>query len=1365
MFTHYLLGKRSIHHLLILSLLVTAFTPLSGSATSSGPSGPLAPSGRSENLYVTGAALTRTAPDTITGTLAGRVVDGNGNPIAGVSVRVLNLETGNQRATITNAEGRYQIAFLPLGRYSIQTIRPGLEVVQPTREPIKIQLNKTFETLPDIVMGPPAVVPPTPSPVTPPAPTPPTPLPPFGGEDSAGRLTSLLDATRRLNADERQISLLPLGNIRSFDDLATIAAGVAPPPEVKGIAGPGLGSGIGTPGQFSVNGMRARSNNFTVDGSDNNDEDVGVRRQGFVVLTPQSIESIREIQIVSHLWDAEHGRSIGSQVNAVTKSGTNQVHGTVYDFFNHDSLNARNFFDYTSDKSQSYTLTATAYEEFVNGVPVNPRNVPVTIRPNALAVPVQIVQSNPSLGKDQYQRNQGGGAIGFPIWRDRTFFFGSFERQQIKSRQETHFSVPTVAQRGFLNFGASGFTASGVDQQSATFTPTFVAGDSVFSLFPFPNNPIGPYGENTLTQVLPVDGTGTIFSLKLDHEFRLFGPEVTHNFTARYNYTDDGRKVPTVGGAIFSGVRPEVRTQNLSLFLTSQVSPTVANQLRASYGRTRLRFEELRDPYLKPSRYVPNEPWLLNSARLTNLTNPDYPLPFVDYRTSSASFDAESNLGPVGQVVVSPFSPVGLDVNLFPQARRNNTIQFADTLTSFQGLHTFKLGADLRRTQLNSSLNRNYRPQVFFGGSPDLSCLFPEAPIAELSQYGPNPSPSPGDCKRPGYFSGSDLAALGIPTGISQSLAIGVPDSTIGLRLWQYNFFANDNWRARPGLTLDYGIRYELNTTPREVNRRIEKTFGLNGLPARDDSYLIAAPFSAGQQIYNNADLVNSLNQTLDALRKVLGGREQIYQTDRNNLGGHVSFAWDPFAKRRGQTGKTVVRGGAGLYYDLTLGSVVNQSRNVFPTFIPFNVDVNTFSYAQSAFFQPGLSGNLAIFNPKFVPFDILRTGGNGAVTRYPLIRDGSLNAISIPDGALQAVLGLLFNPAAVGLPASGGGLAFTLPDNGLRSPMAFQYNLQIEREIGTDWLLNFAYVGTRGVKLTRFRTPNGGPNAITLPIDPIGVSDEPILAVSLPPLSFGTDREGRPNANLGAYTIFDSSATSHYHSLQSSLTKRFSKGYQLTAAYTWSHAIDDVSDVFDLAGANALPQDDRILRAERGDAGFDIRHRFTSAIVGGLPLLSRFDDDKGVRGALLGGWQWASISTWQSGQPFTVNSSYDVNLDGNLTDRIDSAAGISTVADGPSILRLNAPPLALLAGLGENGRVGRNTFRARGVLKSDVSLSRNFQLRRGHYLTFRVEAFNVWNRSHFAIPVRILEAPGFGRSVNTLINPRQIQFALKYVF
>ncbi|NDD62750.1 MAG: hypothetical protein EBZ36_02030, partial [Acidobacteria bacterium] len=1134
-----------------------------------------------------------------------------------------------------------------------------------------------------------------------------------------------------------------------------------PPPEVKGVAGPGLGPGIGTPGQFSVNGMRARSNNFTVDGSDNNDEDIGVRRQGFTALVPQSIESVREIQIVTSLWDAEQGRSSGSQVNAVSQSGTNRVHGALYDYFNHDSLNARNFFDLTSDKSPRYQLEATAIDRFEKGVPINPRRVPVGIRPSNLVDSTQIVLPNPSLGKDRYLRNQGGGVVGFPLWRNKTFLFGSFEHQLVRSRQESHFSVPTIAQRGFLNFGATGFAVINAKDEQVPYTPTFTAGDSVLSLFPFPNNPVGPYGENTVTRVLAADARGLVYSLKLDHNFRLFGPEVTHNFTARYNATDDERMVPAVGGAIFSGVRPDIKTRNISLFLNSQLTSTISNQLRASYGRTRLRFSEIRDPYLVPSGFLPREPYLLNTPLISNASSPDFPLSFVDYRSNSPGVNVESSLGPVGQVVVTPFSPVGLDPYLFPQSRQTNTFQFADTLTFFRGQHTVKMGADIRRTQLNSLLNRGYRPQVFFGGSPDLTCQFKNVPIREISQYGPNPSPRPGNCESPGYFSGSDLAALGIPTSIFQSLAIGNPDSTIGLRFWQQNYFINENWRSRTGLTLDLGLRYELNTVPEEADRRIERTFGLDTLPAADDSYQVVEPFSKGQRFFSKAGLANSLDQSLAALREVLGGRRQIFRPDRNNFNAHASFAWDPWAGHRSQAGRTVIRGGVGVHHDVTLGSVVSQSRNVFPTFIPYNIDVNTFAYAQDAFFLPNLTGNFAIFNPRFVPFDILR---DGRETRYGLIKPGTLNSLNIPDGALRSVLGLLFNPAVTGSAASGGGLAFTLPDNNLRSPLSFQSNLQIEREIG-DWLVNLAWVGTRGVKLTRFRTPNGGPNSITLPINPIGIGEKPILATALPPLSSGRDWLSRPNPALGSYTIFDSSATSTYHSFQSTLSRQWSRGYQLTASYTWSHAIDDVSDIFDLAGAPALPQDDGLLRLERASAGFDIRQRFTLAMVGRLPFLGRYDQGKGAAGWLLGGWQWAAISTIQTGQPFTVNTSYDVNLDGNLTDRIDTLTGLKVGQDGPSILRLTGAPLTLIAGLGKNGRVARNSFRAPGVYRTDISLSRNFRLRGDHYLVFRVEAFNLFNRTHFGIPVRVIEAPSFGRAVDTLVNPRQIQFALKYTF
>ena len=320
--------------------------------------------------------------------------------------------------------------------------------------------------------------------------------------------------------------------------------------------------------------------------------------------------------------------------------------------------------------------------------------------------------------------------------------------------------------------------------------------------------------------------------------------------------------------------------------------------------------------------------------------------------------------------------------------------------------------------------------------------------------------------------------------------------------------------------------------------------------------------------------MLNSFNATLGALRGALGGRDKIFDFDRNNFGGHLGFAWDPFAANTNQAGKTAIRGGIGAYYDLTLGSVVSQSRNVFPTFLPINVDVNTFAYANNAASSSlEWTGIIAIFNPRFIPVGSVINQGQ-CIAQSGLIRPIALNAIRCANSVLATGAGVALQsgcrgtlPSGQTLLPSGGGLAFTLPDNNLRSPYALQYNLQFERELYGDLLVNLAYVGTRGVKLTRFRTPNGGPNSITLPIDPLGLTPNPLFAIALPPLSnINADSFSRPNPLLGAFTIFDSSAASTYHSFQATATKRFSQGYQFGAAYTWSHAIDDVSDVFDVA-------------------------------------------------------------------------------------------------------------------------------------------------------------------------------------------------------
>ncbi len=1396
-----------------------------------------------------------------TGAIQGLVYEsGTKAPIARALVRVVKEGNGLVRTTLTNADGVYFVGMLPPGFYTVSASREGYENdPQSLTNNFPIRLSRTNQVQPPPISlrraGAAA-----------PAPTPALASGRANDDSAAERLVNTLNAARGGNFDQRQLNTLPLPGVRTFETLAFLLPGVAPPPQpLSGTVGPGIGAGIGTVGQFSVNGSRSRSNNFTIDGSDNNDEDIGVRRQGFVSLIPQSIESVQEFQMFTHLWDAANGRNTGSQVNAISQSGSNSIRGSAYGFFNHDALNARNFFDYSAGGSPGFPLEARTFSRITGTNDCQPGGVRTAdgcsyiaaLLDDVTGAPTPIIQPNPSEGEDPFRRFQGGFTLGGPFAKKffgplgssgeaRTFFFTSFERQETRARQETHFSVPTVADRGFLGSGASGFRIPGLttlrvstvvqtnpngncqgpNPSSPTglcpadalpiIRPTFTAGDSVFSLFPFPNNPVGPYGGNTFTQILDANGEGTVFSFKLDHNFKLFGADRQSTFTARYNFTNDERQIPAVANAVYSSIEPRIGTQNISLFLNSQITVRTSNQIRGSFGRTRLAFDPLRDPSLPASQFAEadqqNSALLLNSSRLLNLSCFDLAGAPANLQSLCASLQGvsglprnrfglyssggarqadtvENNLGPIGQLIIAPFSPVGIDPFLFPQGRVNNTFQIADTVSLFRGNHTITFGADIRRTQLNSFLDRNFRPQVIFGGTTDFSGELPlptdaRLPVEaqRLSRYGTTP----------GFFSGADLAAVGVPTGIFQSLSLGAPDTTIGLRFWQRNFFVNESWRARRGLTLNFGLRYEYNSVPREVNNRIERTFDLNRiLPPVDaafdfnfnDPSLRDTDNSRNNQLYKSA-----IDATLAALGGFTSGRESIYEPDRNNFGPSFSFAWDPLAGNSNQVGKTVVRGGFGVYYDVALGSVVSQSRNVFPTFIPFNVDVNTFNLAGPFIGSPRRNDSIANATQIRARLGSSPTNANAFVEagcefagidqptgrftyRCNLVKPGTLNVLGFPAGAQQLFLGRILNPTIARELAtgSGSGLAFTLPDRNLEAPQHYHFNLQIERELFGDFLVNAAYVGSRGLKLTRFRTPNGGLNSPTTPLDPLLLSlaqggERLRPAVARPPLSSAANLN-RPIAALGAFTVFDSSAASSYHALQVAATKRFTRGWQMTAAYTWSHAIDDVSDVFDLAGAFNLPQDDRDLRAERGDANFDIRHRFAYSIVADAPFLRRFNDEQGAKGFLLAGWQLASILSFQTGQPFTVNTGFDVNGDGNLTDRLNALNGLIPTDDRRQRLSLTVSPTALLATQGRNGQVGRNIFRASGVVNTDLTLIKNFRVSEGQTLTLRAEFFNLWNRAHFGIPVRILEAPGFGGAASIALPPRQIQIALKYLF
>jgi len=670
-----------------------------------------------------------------------------------------------------------------------------------------------------------------------------------------------------------------------------------------------------------------------------------------------------------------------------------------------------------------------------------------------------------------------------------------------------------------------------------------------------------------------------------------------------------------------------------------------------------------------------------------------------------------ADTGPLGELLIEPYSPVGVNAFTFPQRRASNTFQYADSVSWSVGNHSIKFGANVRRYQLNSVLDRLYRPQAVFG--------YGKLNIQQGSQTTQTLIP------------GVQLATLGIPSSVFQTMTLGAPDSTIGLRFTEYHAFVNDNWRIRPRLVMDYGLRYEYNTVPREVNNRIESALQLQNLPPVSSSGPFNMPVS-----------LSRFNATLDAYRKIVAGRRRIYDPDYNNFAPRAGFAWSV-----DRSGRTVVRGGFGIYYDTILGAVVSQSRNVFPNEIQFNFEAGGNGVSAFDFNNPTKYLAFGPGFPGFTPPQIF------ILARTPCNQFGTCNQFGLAPEGFAAVIGRLF--------FFNTGPAFTLPEKKLRSPYAQQWHLTVEREVSRGYLFSIAYVGSKGTKLTRLTTPNNGKDVI--PTIDIAGNASPLPFVQVHPAVTATTI-ARPNVLLGPYQIFENSASSNYHALQIEARKRYSQNYQFTVAYTWSHAIDDVSDLFPMAGAPVIAQDSFNFRAERGDANFDIRHRFAASMLWDLPF---YRNSRSGLGRLLQQWQIASIFQANSGQPFTLNLPVDANQDGNLTDRPSTTDGLIVLTGhGPQRVAL-APgkQLSDFFTFGRNGGVGRNTARGDNFIDLDLSVSRTFRFGETKNLLFRAEFFNALNRANFGLPVRVIGAPGFGSAVDTVVPGRTIVLVLKSAF
>jgi len=781
-------------------------------------------------------------------------------------------------------------------------------------------------------------------------------------------------------------------------------------------------------------------------------------------------------------------------------------------------------------------------------------------------------------------------------------------------------------------------------------------GEAVFSLYPFPNNPSGPYGANSYTTELPQDSNGRLYSLKLDKPFHT--GSIEHRVTARFNRSLESSVVPVTRNALYSSVRPYFGTTNVAGYFTTNFSARLLNSFRASYGTTSGHFLDRRDPRLLGSTLLPDVSFLLNADVV------------------GTNQKTEDLLGFLGSVNVAGFSPLGVDVARFPQKRQDETYQFGDLLTFSSGAHVISAGVDVRDIRLNSASEPNARPAIEFHGlrTPDLAGFVPVAPRV---------------------FSAASLAAAGIPAGVYHTLAFngavtGNPIAYTPLSLAQrhWDAYVQEQWRATSRLTLTAGIRAGRNGLPRDADNRI-----LRGFDARQLADL------AAKAINDPNPPVSCRNLPPPGCGDVPAIFARQFPPDFPDAFGQRSTVADPrigFALTL-NNGATVVRGGWGKQTAQFPAILITESQSAFPDYLPLNI---------------------AGYDPLVLTSFGNRAYNEGFRLAYPrtssgVVAPGTANVIDHSGIALDPINLLVFKLQAPALDS-------VQPSFRLKSAYSLQQAFSLDHQFAESISASLSYVGAFGRNLLRATTPDGG--FARAAVIPSGVPDRNGSPGFYPQLA-----PAQPRASdlfSLAKLVYEGSGTSSYHSLQATMRVQTRKGTTVFTALTYSHAIDNVTDLFDTAGAPALPQDSA-RRSERGSASFDQRLRVATHLVWQAP------EQAWVFKRL----ELALIHIHSTGQPYTVNSAIDNNRDGNLTDRPPNASG-------------------------------RNMFRGPSSDALDFSLGRTFRFRDGrHLLQPRIEVFNALNRAELALPVRVAESPGFGSSVRTIAPARIVQAGLRYSF
>ncbi|MBI3208967.1 MAG: TonB-dependent receptor [Candidatus Solibacter usitatus] len=1110
-----------------------------------------------------------------TASVIGNVSDATGAAIPNVTITATNVSTNLKTETRSDGTGRFLAAGLQPGLYLVEASSAGFKKF--ARSGVSLAVGQQVKL--DIAM-------------------------------TVGEITENVTVSAEMSTIETTTSTvgkvvsnkailnLPL-NSRNIYSLIYLTPGVA------GSIGNNYNSM-----SYSINGARASMMDTLIDGATASHPTV----QGYSGISAfPSVDAIGEFKVLGANFQAEYGRTAGSVLNVVYKSGTNDFHGTAYEFLRNSKLDANTFYN-------------------------NLRDVPLS----------------------SFKRSQYGGTFGGPIVRNRTFFMSSYEGLRQRNFSSRTATVPTVLERA----GDFSQTFAGANNPVVIFDPSttrpsgaaFIrdafpgnivpalrqdrVGRNAMKFYPAPNTQGSPFTNannyyNQGSSALDIDQIDG----RVDHNFNS-----TNRLFVRYSYRNQD-SLPAVlwpkeltAAETTNNERNRMHNGVIDYTLTPNATTVVS--LRGGYARSLYFYENLGLGFLASSIGFPT------------------------------ALDTAGGLSMFPRFAAGGYTTLGNQDNRYNAFM---TYTLAGSISKMHGAHTLKAGYDGRLIRVN---NRESRAT---SGDFSFSAGFTQ---------GPNPNTAAAN-------RGNSIASLLLGTGSGGSLIQSFKDAAA--QSFYTALYFQDDWRVSKKLTLNLGLRYDLDTP------RTERYDRMNYFDP-----FARSPLAANTPGYSN--LTGGL-----VFVGVNGRPRSQYFTDKNNFAPRIGFAY--------QAGKnTAIRGGFGNIFAISL-------QQAHGTVGPFGFRTQT-PWVSTI---DGITSNYALSNP------------------FP----GGFQA---PPGSSQGLL-------------TQAGANIQAPVQETLTPYSMQWNFNVQRNLPASVLLEVAYVGTRGLQLSR--NDEGGlslnqldPKYMALGAQLNQTVENPFYAsvnsgvLATPRISRAQSLRPYPQFT-DVIPLYSTGASSNYHALQVSFNKRFSRGMQFDGSYTWAKSIQEALSHVDSYN----------VRASRSLADYDIAHRFVIGYIYELPFGRGRRFGAGwdrMTNTVLGGWQINGFTDYQSGTPLSISAN---NVAGLFNSRgLANNNGTSAKIGGDIHNRLLryfdtsvfSQPAAFTFG---NTQPGSPDLRSPGIRNWDLSIFKDFRLREKMQLQFRAETFNAFNTVRFGSPNTAVTSNQFGQISTQANSPRQIQFGLKLLF